>query len=141
VEAHIFVGFLADGLHVTLQQRLRALAPGLTPRAVLESLAGVPRLGVEVPTRDGRWLVLSRSTQPDAAVSLVLGQLQLQLPGQPPPRLSAARKLTPGTASEKCREDLGPGPAEKTAEIPRSAPAKAASIESWAKLAQLGASH
>ena len=94
VEAHIFVCFLAYCLHVTLQQRLRALAPGLTPRAVLESLAGVQLLDVEVPTSDGRWLVLSRYTQPDAAVSLVLGQLQMQLPEQPPPRLSAERKLT-----------------------------------------------
>ena len=51
-------------------------------------------LDVEVPTRNGRWLVLSRSTQADAAVSLVLGQLHLQLPEQPPPRLSAERKLT-----------------------------------------------
>jgi len=94
VEAHIFVCFLAYCLHVTLQQRLRALAPGLTPRAVLESLAGVQMLDVEVPTSDGRWLVLSRYTQPDAAVSLVLGQLQMKLPEQPPPRLSAERKLS-----------------------------------------------
>ena len=36
VEAHIFVCFLAYCLQVTLRQRLRALAPGLTPRAVLE---------------------------------------------------------------------------------------------------------
>ena len=36
IEAHIFVAFLAYGLMVTLKQRLKALAPGLTPRAVLE---------------------------------------------------------------------------------------------------------
>ena len=35
VEAHIFVCFLAYCLQVTLQQRLNALAPGLTPRAAL----------------------------------------------------------------------------------------------------------
>ena len=39
IEAHIFVAFLAYCLQVTLKQRLRALAPGLTPRAVLEKFA------------------------------------------------------------------------------------------------------
>lgn len=95
VEAHIFVCFLAYCLHVTLQQRLRALAPGLTPRAVLETLAGVQLLDLEVPTTDGRWLVMSRSTQPTKAVALLLTRLKMKLPEQPPPRLSAEKKLTP----------------------------------------------
>jgi hypothetical protein len=93
VEAHIFVCFLAYCLHVTLRQRLMALAPGLTPRAVLETLAGVQMLDLEMPTSDGRWLVMSRHTQPDKAVELLLARLKLQLPEQPPPRLSAQRKL------------------------------------------------
>jgi hypothetical protein len=94
VDAHIFVSFLAYCLHVTLRERLRALAPGLTPRAVLETLAGVQMLDLELPTTDGRWLMLSRHTQPTPAVALVLGQLKLKLPEQSPPRLSAERKLT-----------------------------------------------
>jgi len=94
VEAHIFVCFLAYCLQVTLRQRLNALAPGLTPRAVLETLAGVQMLDLQVPTSDGRWLVMSRYTQPDKEVGLVLAQLKLSLPDQPPPRLSAQRKLT-----------------------------------------------
>ena len=94
VEAHIFVCFLAYCLQVTLRQRLNALAPGLTPRAVLETLAGVQMLDLQVPTSDGRWLVMSRYTQPDQEVGLVLAQLKLSLPEQPPPRLSARRKLT-----------------------------------------------
>ncbi len=93
VDAHIFVCFLAYCLHVTLKQRLNALAPGLTPRAVLDALAGVQMLDLEVPTSDGRWLVMSRYTQPDKAVELLLGQLKMKLPEQPPPRLSAERKL------------------------------------------------
>lgn len=93
VEAHIFVCFLAYCLHVTLKQRLRGLAPGLTPRAVLETLAGVQMLDVEVPTSDGRWLVMSRYTQPDKAVELLLAQLKMNLPEQPPPRLTTDRKL------------------------------------------------
>jgi hypothetical protein len=39
VEAHIFVAFLAYCLHVTLRAQLKPLAPGLTPRAVLDKLA------------------------------------------------------------------------------------------------------
>ena len=94
VEAHIFVCFLAYCLHVTLRQRLNALAPGLTPRAVLEILAGVQMLDLEVPTSDKRWLVMSRYTKPEKAVELLLSRLQMKLPEQPPPRLSAQRKLT-----------------------------------------------
>jgi hypothetical protein len=93
VEAHIFVCFLAYCLHVNLKQRLNALAPGLTPRAALETLAGVQMLDLEVPTSDGRWLMMSRYTQPDKAVELLLGQLKMRLPEQGPPRLSAERRL------------------------------------------------
>ena len=39
IEAHIFIAFLAYCLHVTLGRRLHALAPGLTPRSVLEKFA------------------------------------------------------------------------------------------------------
>jgi hypothetical protein len=104
VEAHIFVSFLAYCLWVTLQQKLRALAPGLTPRQALDQLAGVQMLDVEMPTTDGRTLTLSRSTQPDSGVRLLLQQLQLNLPEQPPPRLSAGPtlELPPG----QCSEDL-----------------------------------
>jgi len=96
VDAHIFVCFLAYCLHVTLKQRLNALAPGLTPRAALEALAGVQMLDLEVPTSDGRWLVMSRYTQPDKAVELLLGQLKMKLPEQPPPleRRTQANELS-----------------------------------------------
>jgi hypothetical protein len=36
IDAHIFIAFLAYALHVTLARRLAALAPGLTPRSVLD---------------------------------------------------------------------------------------------------------
>src|SRR6185369_5304079 len=62
------------------------LAPGLTPRAALETLAGVQMLDLEVPTSDGRWLMMSRYTQPDKAVELLLGRLKMTLPEQAPPR-------------------------------------------------------
>jgi hypothetical protein len=46
VDAHILVAFLAYGLTVTLRHRLQLHAPGLTPRAVLEKLAGIQMLDV-----------------------------------------------------------------------------------------------
>ena len=54
IEAHIFVAFLASCLHVTLRGKLRPLAPGLTPRAVLDKLACIQMLDVYFPTTDGR---------------------------------------------------------------------------------------
>ena len=46
IEAHIFVAFMAYCLHVTLRARLRPLAPGLTPRAVLDKFATIQMLDV-----------------------------------------------------------------------------------------------
>ena len=56
VEAHIFVAFLAYCLHITLRAQLKPLAPGLTPRAVLNKLAAIQMLDVHFPTTDGRTL-------------------------------------------------------------------------------------
>lgn len=89
VEAHIFIAFLAYCLLVTLKGRLEALAPGLTPRAVLESLAAIQMLDVWLPTTDGRWLVMPRYTQPEPEQAILLHKLQLSLPAQPPPRIKA----------------------------------------------------
>jgi hypothetical protein len=89
IEAHIFVAFVAYCLQVTLKQRLRALAPGLTPRAALEKLSAIQMVDVHLPTTDGREIVLSRYTQPDQDQQLLLQQLKLTLPPQPPPRISA----------------------------------------------------
>src|SRR5207302_5465973 len=87
VEAHIFVAFLAYCLTVTLRHRLQAHAPGLTPRAVLEKLAAIQTLDVWLPTTDGRYLVMPRYTEPEADLALLLHQLKITLPKQPPPRL------------------------------------------------------
>jgi transposase len=90
IEAHIFVAFLAYCLQVTLKHRLRALAPGLTPRAMLEKMAGIQMLDVQLPTTDGRTILLSRHTEPEPDQVLLLQQLKLRLPDQPPPRIVAA---------------------------------------------------
>jgi hypothetical protein len=89
VEAHILVAFLAYCLSVTLKHRLQAHAPGLTPRAVLEKLAAIQMLEVSFPTTDGRCLTMPRYTEPEPDVALLLHQLKLALPKQPPPRIAA----------------------------------------------------
>jgi transposase len=89
IEAHVFIAFLAYCLHVTLARRLHALAPGLTPRAVFEKFAAVQMIDVHVPTTDGRELVLTRYTQPEPELALLLEQLKLDLPAQPPPKINA----------------------------------------------------
>ena len=90
IEAHIFVAFLAYCLHVTLHRRLHALAPGLTPRSVLEKFAALQMIDVHVPTTDGRELVLTRYTQPERELNLLLDKLKLELPAQSSPKISLA---------------------------------------------------
>ena len=70
-----------------MKQRTRSCAPGLTPRAVLEKFATMQMVDVHLPTTDGRQLVLPRYTQPDPDHQLLLQQLKLNLPAQPPPRI------------------------------------------------------
>lgn len=89
IEAHIFVCFLAYCLHVTLRNRLRAHAGGLTSRAVLDKMAAIQMLDVCVPTADGRKLTMSRYTQPSRDAQLLLSTLKLNLPAQPPPKISS----------------------------------------------------
>ena len=85
-EAHLFVSFIAYCLHVTLKARPHA--PCLTPRAILETCAALQMVDVHLPTTDDRQLVLPRHTRPNRKHTLLLHQLQLQLPTQPAPRLT-----------------------------------------------------
>lgn len=87
IEAHIFVAFLAYALQVTLKQRLKALAPGLTVRSVLEKFVSIQMIDVYLPTTDGKELLLRRFTQPDKDQLLLLSRLNLNLPEQPRPQL------------------------------------------------------
>src|SRR5271169_6311933 len=90
IEAHIFIAFLAYCLQVTLQRRLHALAPGLTARSALEKFAAVQMIDVHLPTTDGRELLLTRYTQPEPELQLLIQRLKFQLPPQPPPRIATA---------------------------------------------------
>jgi len=100
IEAHIFIAFIAYCLHVTLRQRCKHSASGLSPRSVLEQLKAIQMIDVQIPTVDGRWLKMSRFTIPDKAQQLLLSQLKLTLPPQPPPEIS--RK----NLKASCGEDL-----------------------------------
>jgi hypothetical protein len=94
IEAHIFIAFLAYCLHVTIDQRLNGLAPGLTPRSLFEKFAALQMIDVHIPTTDGRELQLIRYTQPEPELTLLLNQLKLDLPDQPPPKISATQAAT-----------------------------------------------
>lgn len=91
IEAHVFIAFLAYCLYVTLGRQLKPLAPGLTARSALEKFAAVQMVDVHIPTTDGRELTLTRYTQPEAQLQLLLERLRLTLPAQPPPKISAAQ--------------------------------------------------
>jgi transposase len=95
VDAHILVAFLAYCLTVTLRQRLRMHAPGLTPRAVLEKLASIQILDVSFPTTDGRRLIMPRYTEPSPEQALLLHHLNLVLPQQPAPRITTLARTDP----------------------------------------------
>jgi hypothetical protein len=58
-------------------------------------------IGVHLPTTDGRELVLTRYTEPEPDLSLLLEKLKLELPAQPPP------KSPPGPfRRSRCSADL-----------------------------------
>ena len=95
IEAHIFIAFLAYCLQVTLQRRLHALAPGLTARSALEKFAAVQMIDVHLPTTDGREMRLTRYTQPEPELQLLIRHLKLQLPPQPPPKIPPPPSSTP----------------------------------------------
>lgn len=103
--AHIFAAFLAYCLQATLKATLRALAGGTTPREVLAKLKTMQMVEVQLPITDGREQTLSRCTQPKFEHRLLLDQLRLSLPSQPPPKTSAAQEKKPPQNSP-CSGDL-----------------------------------
>ena len=93
IEAHIFVAFLAYCLQITLTRWLNGLAPGLTARSALTKFAAVQMIDVHLPTTDGREIILSRYTEPEPELRLLIDRMKLTLPAQPPPKIAAAALL------------------------------------------------
>ena len=87
IEAHIFVAFISYCLQITIKQKLRALAPGLTPRTVLEKFSTIQMVDVYLPTTDGRSLILPRYTIPNKDIQILLKQMKMELPAQLPPEI------------------------------------------------------
>jgi hypothetical protein len=62
-----------------------------SPRSVLEKFAAVQMLDGHISTSDGRELVLTRYTEPERELKLLLERLELELPAQPPPKITTAQ--------------------------------------------------
>ena len=77
-----------------MTQQLRPHARGLTARSVLEKFAAVQMIDVRIPTTDGREVVLTRYTEPERDLKLLLDRLRIELPAQPPPRITTAQAET-----------------------------------------------
>jgi len=103
VEAHLFVAFMGYCLMAALRKRLEQTAPGLSPRAVLEQLAAIQMVDVCLPTSDGRWLIMPRHTEPEPEQRMLLEELGLELPAQPPPRIRSGRLLLSEPDAEEVR--------------------------------------
>jgi hypothetical protein len=90
-ESHVCIAFLAYCLYVTLGRQLKSLATGLTTRSALEKFSAVQMMDLHIPTTDGREVLLTRYTQPELELALLLERLNLTLPAQSPPKISAAQ--------------------------------------------------
>jgi hypothetical protein len=64
----------------------------------MEKLAMIQMIDVWIPTRDNRWLVMPRYTQPSQEVQILLDKLRMELPKQPPPRIKAQVNVAPVAA-------------------------------------------
>jgi hypothetical protein len=92
VEAHIFVSFLAYCLHRhagTMSPYARAGTHAA--HCVREVRRALQMIDVHLPTTDGREIILTRTTQPEPELRLLLDKLRLELPPQPPTKISAAQ--------------------------------------------------
>ena len=88
IEAHIFVSFIAYCMPVTLKNLARPRATGLTLGAILEMFAAIQMVAVNLPTTDGRCLVLPRHIRPNKERELLLHQRGTTLPQQPAPLIT-----------------------------------------------------
>ena len=79
---------MTNGSAHRAQGRIRT---GLTPRSVIEKFAAVQIIDAHIPTTGGWELILTRYTQPEPELTLLLQKLALELPAQPPPKITASQ--------------------------------------------------
>ena len=65
---------------------------------MFEKFAAVPMIDVHLPTTDGRELTLTRFTEPEPELKLLLNKLKLELPAQPPRKNHRRRARPTGPA-------------------------------------------
>jgi hypothetical protein len=70
-----------------LRLSITTTSPG---RNALEKAAAVQMTGVHLQNIDGRELLLARYTQVESEFRLLIQQLKLRLPSQPPPKITTA---------------------------------------------------
>ncbi|MCU7813686.1 MAG: hypothetical protein KZQ81_00435 [Candidatus Thiodiazotropha sp. (ex Rostrolucina anterorostrata)] len=54
---------------------------------MLEKFSALQMVDIHLPSIDGCYLILPRYTQPNKDQEILLSQLKLSLPGQPPPKI------------------------------------------------------
>jgi hypothetical protein len=72
---------------ITLRQKLRYHASGLTAGDALDKLSAIMMIDVRIPTTDGRILEMRRYSQPELEQRIILDKLNAKLPRQPPPKV------------------------------------------------------
>ena len=72
-------------------------APGLIPRSAIDKFAAMQMIDLHVPTTDGRELVLTRYTEPEPELALLIDKLKFVLPTQPEPKISSAQIAAPSS--------------------------------------------
>jgi transposase len=87
VESHVMVAFLGYCLWVCLKQKLKAVAPSLTPWQLLDQFGRILLVEVWFKLRSGGAICLPRITQPESAQAILLQQMGWSMPEQPPPKI------------------------------------------------------
>jgi hypothetical protein len=60
----------------------------MTAATIMDKMAAIQMVDVHLPTTDGRTVILSRYTEPELDQALLLQKLKINLPSQPPPRIT-----------------------------------------------------
>jgi hypothetical protein len=88
---------LTSSATVSYSAKSESLLPkdgwGFWGQAARSEPAALMMIDVHLPTSDRRTIILSRYTQPEADLQLLLEQLKLELPDQPPPKITASGQL------------------------------------------------